>query len=329
VLEAIIAREAMLVYPNFDQEFVIHTDTSHTQLGVVISQNGKPIAFYSHKLKPEQTRYTTTERELLSIVETLKEFRNILLGQKIVIYTDHKNLTCKNFNTEHVMRWRLILEEYGPELRYIKGEHNVVADALSRLDLTDGEDKVSTDNNNPGLFLAECCAMDKAILDDRFPLAYYNILECQKEDPEIQKYLADGKEGYKEEAFPSNERSFKLVAKDGKIVVPKVLQKRIIEWYHGAIMHPGETRTELTIGQHYTWKGMRKTVLDVCRRCTSCQLNKTSTQRMGHLPEKTAEELPWERVCIDLIGPYTFGDVKRPDSVTTLHCLTMIDPVTG
>ena len=55
-------------------------------------------------------------------METLKEFRNILLGQKIVVYTDHKNLTYKNFNMERVMRWHLILEEYSPELRYIKGE---------------------------------------------------------------------------------------------------------------------------------------------------------------------------------------------------------------
>jgi RNase H-like domain found in reverse transcriptase len=79
-MKAMIAKEALLAYPDFAKEFVIHTDASHTQLGVVISQQGKPIAFYSRKLKPEQTLYTTTERELLSIVETLKEFRNILLG---------------------------------------------------------------------------------------------------------------------------------------------------------------------------------------------------------------------------------------------------------
>ena len=76
-----------------------------------------------------------TERELLAIVETLKEFRNILLGQRIVVHTDHKNLTCKNFNTDRVMRWRLILEEYGPELRYIQGEQNIVADAISRIEM--------------------------------------------------------------------------------------------------------------------------------------------------------------------------------------------------
>ena len=53
------------------------------------------------------------------------------------MYTDHKNLTYKTFNTERVMRWRLILEEYGPELIYIQGSQNTAADALSRLDIVD------------------------------------------------------------------------------------------------------------------------------------------------------------------------------------------------
>ena len=100
----------------------MHTDASHSQLGSVISQDNKPIAFYSRKLNPAQTRYTTTERELLFIVETLKEFKNILLGQQIEVFTDHQNLTYKHFNTERVMRWRLILEEFNPKLNYIKGE---------------------------------------------------------------------------------------------------------------------------------------------------------------------------------------------------------------
>ena len=80
-----------------------------------------------------QQNYTTTEKELLSVVATLKEFRNILLGHQILVYTDNNNITYKHFNTERVMRWRLILEEFGPELKYIKDENNVVADALSRL----------------------------------------------------------------------------------------------------------------------------------------------------------------------------------------------------
>merc|ERR1712115_674339 len=118
-MKKIMVRETLLAFPDFNKTFEIHIDASKIQLGGIISQDNTPIAFYSRKLNPAQTRYTTTERELLSIVETLKEFRNILLGQHIIVYTDHKNLTYKNFNTERVMRWRLILEEFNPELHYV------------------------------------------------------------------------------------------------------------------------------------------------------------------------------------------------------------------
>ena len=50
-----------------------------------LGQYNKPIAFYGIKLNPAQVNYKTTERELLSIAETLKEFRNILLGQQIKV----------------------------------------------------------------------------------------------------------------------------------------------------------------------------------------------------------------------------------------------------
>ena len=60
--------------------------------------------------------HTVMERELLRIVETLKELRTIQPDQKLLIYTDHKNVTCKSFNTDTVLRWRLIIAEYGPDI---------------------------------------------------------------------------------------------------------------------------------------------------------------------------------------------------------------------
>ena len=88
-----IRREVLLAYPDFNAPFEIHNDASKLQIGAVISQDGKPIAFYSRKTNSDQHNYTTTEKELLSIVETFKEFRNILLGHQIMVYNDKKNLT--------------------------------------------------------------------------------------------------------------------------------------------------------------------------------------------------------------------------------------------
>ena len=99
-LKLAISKEILLNYPDFSKEFEIHTDASDKQLGAVLAQEGKPIAFYSRRLTSAQQKYTVTERELLAIVKTLKEFRSILLGQKIAVHTDHQNLTYKNFNTD-------------------------------------------------------------------------------------------------------------------------------------------------------------------------------------------------------------------------------------
>jgi hypothetical protein len=89
---AAISRQVTLSYPDFSKPFHIHTDASKVQLGGVISQSHKPLAFYSRKLNHAQLNYSTIEQELLSIVEILREFRDILLGHEIVIFTDHK--TC-------------------------------------------------------------------------------------------------------------------------------------------------------------------------------------------------------------------------------------------
>ena len=111
-INRIVSHDTLLAYPDFNKRFDIHTDASDHQLGAVIIQNGKTIAFYSRKLTETQNRYTVTERELLSIVKTKEEYRTILLGQQLKIFTDHKNLTCKNCNTYRVLRWGLIVEYY-------------------------------------------------------------------------------------------------------------------------------------------------------------------------------------------------------------------------
>ena len=322
-MKAIVSKGALLAYPDFNQPFDIHTDASHTQLGAVISQKGVPIAFYSRKLNDAQTRYTTTERELLAIVETLKEFRNILLGHRINVYTDHKNLTYKNFNTERVMRWRLILEEYGPELHYIKGEKNIVADALSRLGM-----KSENPPDCDAFFTQVCLASDEKdeLPEDAFPLVFKQIMEAQRKDKSL--LLKSKKDpNYRIKSFRGGGKKRNLIVKDDKIVIPDGLQKRTVVWYHQQLCHPGETRTEKSIKQHFYWPNMDKMVKDICKKCPTCQTSKTSSTKYGHLPEKKAEARPWEKLCVDLIGPYKIKQRNGKDYV--LWCLTMIDPATG
>jgi hypothetical protein len=70
--------------------FEIYTDASTTQLGAVIAQDNRPLAFFSRKLSKTQQKYSVTEIELLAMVETLKKFKGMLWGQDIKVYTDHK-----------------------------------------------------------------------------------------------------------------------------------------------------------------------------------------------------------------------------------------------
>jgi RNase H-like domain found in reverse transcriptase len=192
-MKTIVAREVLLAYSNFLLPFKIHTHTSHLQLGAVISQQGKPMVFYSRKLNPAQTRYTTTERELLSIVETLKEFYNILLGYPVIVCTDHKNLMCKQFNTERVMRWRLLLEEFGSELHYIQGEHNIVADALHRLDNTENEPYEQLSYKD----MCKLFADDQEDFPTGYPLSYSEITHETSLDAFTQKVRMTKPDRYK------------------------------------------------------------------------------------------------------------------------------------
>ena len=70
------------------------------------------------------------------------------------------------------------------------------------------------------------------------------------------------------------------------------------------------------------------TVQAVCSKCHTCQITKRSHKKYGHLPEKEAESTPWDKLCVDLIGPYTM-ERKGKSRPLILWCVTMIDPATG
>jgi hypothetical protein len=81
-----ITKVTVLAYLDFLKPFEIYTDASSMQLGAVITQDNRPIAFFSRKLSQTQQKYSVMETELLAIVETLKEFKGMMWEQDIKVY---------------------------------------------------------------------------------------------------------------------------------------------------------------------------------------------------------------------------------------------------
>ena len=111
------------------------------------------------------------------------------MGHKIKIFTDHKNLTkdALGYTSESVLRWQLLMEEFGPEIEYIKENNNSVADAISRLDYS-GESL----HSDTSLYMNELLVQDK---DDLalFPMSPKVIAEAQENCTVLKKQLKDKK----------------------------------------------------------------------------------------------------------------------------------------
>ena len=98
-----VAEQVLLTFPDPKKVFDIYTDASNEQLGVVITQEGKVITFNPRKLTPTQKKYPTIDKEILCIVETLKEYCEILWGACIHVHADHMNVTCQNISSPCIM----------------------------------------------------------------------------------------------------------------------------------------------------------------------------------------------------------------------------------
>ena len=92
-MKALVSSDALLAFPDHTKPFDVETDASNYQLRSVIQQQGRPITYYSRKLNSTQHNYTTLEKELLSIIQTFKEFWTILLGSTIRVHMTKTLLT--------------------------------------------------------------------------------------------------------------------------------------------------------------------------------------------------------------------------------------------
>ena len=140
-LKNYLARDPVLVAPDFARPFILQTDASDVAIGAVLLQDAEgvmhPVAYHSAKFNKHQKSYSTIEKELLAIVSAIKKFECYLYGhQRLLVYTDHNPIVFLNrnkFSNQRLLRWSLFLQPYDLQIKHIKGSENKIADALSRV----------------------------------------------------------------------------------------------------------------------------------------------------------------------------------------------------
>jgi hypothetical protein len=172
-LKRALTSDPVLRLPDFNQQFILTTDWSTLAIGAVLSQEDTqtlfdhPVAFASRLLNTAERNYASMEGECLALVWAIRKFRLYLDGKHFIVYTDNRALqwlhTARHHNSK-VERWALQLQEFSFEVRYKKGEENLVADCLSRN--VDTPEQIAARNSIQGsLALASCmslCVQDEA-----------------------------------------------------------------------------------------------------------------------------------------------------------------------
>jgi hypothetical protein len=92
-LKQALVTAPVLALSNFSKSFVIETDASEAGVGDVLMQEGHPLVFLSKALGPKSRGLSTYEKEYMSILLAVHQWRSYLQQSEFYIYTDHKSLS--------------------------------------------------------------------------------------------------------------------------------------------------------------------------------------------------------------------------------------------
>ena len=300
-----MASGPVLVLPDPEKPFVVHTDASGFAVGAVLQQDQgqglQPIAFLSKKMLPAETRYPVHEQELLAIIHALRTWRHYLDGRKFIVRTDHKSL--KYLKTQPQLsgrqsRWKDILAQYNFDIEYVEGKDNVVADGLSRrfdhMHSSEVWAEPAAESTAAAAAPAHQLSALTSLLDD--------IKDAYTSDPEYVSEL-------KRKRTRSNPLQLKdevFLYKGDRLYIPNSaeLRTRILRELHDAPTggHLGRDKTMEQVKRRFYWPGMDKTIAEYVSTCDSCQRNKPSTQApMGPMQALPIPTRPWQQVSMDLI----------------------------
>lgn len=296
-----LANAALLAHPDINAELAVVTDASDTSIGAALQQRTnrgwQPLAFFSRKLNTAQRNYGAYDRELLAVNDAIHFFRHMLEARTFAVYTDHKPLTfafqqrpekCSPRQFRHLD----FIGQFTTDIRYIPGEDNVVADALSRVEA-----------------LAS-------------PVSYSDIAHAQKEDAELRTVK------HSNSALQIHRRKLP----DGLIIhcdtsqtlprpfVPQLLRRRVFDSMH-SLSHPGIRASTRLVTQRYVWPSVNKDCREWARACITCQRAKVTRHATAPIGHFMTPDSRFEHIHVDLVGPLPVADGFR-------YILTCVDRFT-
>lgn len=250
--------------------------------------------FFSRKLSAPEKNYSVYDRELLSVFAAINYFQHLLESRQFVIKTDHKPLTYVFAQRLDKASPRQLLQldyisQFSTEIVHIKGEQNVVADALSRIN----------EINMPSSLTTEL------------------IHEEQQQDEELQDLLKSNTSLNLQRLTIDGKAIYCNIA-DGIVrpYLPQILRQQAFKIIHN-LSHPSARVTCHHLKEKYIWPGLKKDAFSWARQCVPCQRAKIQRHNK-FVPEKiNVPDNRFNHIHIDII--------VLPEVRGYKYCLTIID----
>ena len=285
------------------------SDASDRAVGAVLQQQigggWQPIAYFSRKLRPPETRYSTFDRELLAMYLAIKHFRHFIEGREFYVLTDHKPLTFalstnSDKYTPRQIRHLDYISQFTGDIRHVNGPDNPVADALSRSYVNQFHVP------QPPVLDMECMA------------------KAQAEDPELSTLQSSGSSSLRFITVPQLTSPSSLVCDNStgtpRPFVPAAFRRAVFDSLH-SLAHPGVRATQRLIAERFVWPGMNTDVRKWTKSCLQCQRSKVHRHTVTPLSTFATPDARFDQVHIDIVGPL-------PPSRGYTYLLTCIDRFT-
>lgn len=287
LLKQELSSEPVLALYDPKLETQLHTDASQIGLAGLLMQKQsdgkwKPVMYTSQQTSDSESRFHSYELETLSVVISVRKFRNYLYGIKFTVVTDCNALRLtwtKRDLSPRIGRWWLALQEYDFDVIYRPGTQMKHVDALSRQPLP------FTVNMIKEADWVDCIQSQ----DDGCML--------------IKKQL---EEGTAEKCYTLVDNKIcRVINKENRILIPKDVRWRVVKLQHDDNGHPGLKRTLESIQRKYWFPQMKEFVTKYVKSCIPClSVKKPTGKRKGYLHPIPKMNKPFHTLHLDHLGPF-------------------------